>query len=80
MIRCLPHSAFYLAVPTGACLLLNCLLRVHDPRLPARGLNRARRLQAEEIARELADKRAERAVLRLLARAQREVRPCMHRN
>ncbi len=30
--------------------------------------------QAEKIALELADKRAERAVLRLLARAQREVR------
>lgn len=30
--------------------------------------------QAEKIALELADKRAERAVLRLLARTQREVR------
>ena len=41
------------------------------------GLSKARCAQAEKIAQELADKRAERAVLRLLARAQREVRACM---
>jgi hypothetical protein len=36
--------------------------------------NRVPHLQAEKVALELADKRAERAVLRLLARAHREVR------